>query len=277
MSPAPKPDRSGGGEWGIGSRPDLCVEPGVEPCVEPCLEPGVWPCLEPLADRPSGAPNFDRLAGIYGLMERASFGPWLGRCRCAFLDDLAACRRALVLGDGDGRFTARLLEANAVVQIDAIDASPAMLRALLRRAGPHAGRVHAEVADARLWQPETAQSEAGRGQNPPYDLVVTHFFLDCLTTAEAHSLAAALRPALAPSARWVVSEFAVPEGWFGLLVARPVVWGLYCAFGWLTGLKVRRLPDHAGALGACGFTLEMRRSWLWGLLISEVWRANRSD
>jgi hypothetical protein len=210
-------------------------------------------------------------------MEWVSFGPWLWRCRCAFLDDLGVCRRALILGDGDGRFTARLLQANPSIQIHAIDASPAMLRALLRRAGLNAGRVHIQVADARAWQPKTGPPETASGQNPPYDLVVTHFFLDCLTTAEVQFLAAILRPVLAPSARWVVSEFAVPEGWFGLLVARSVVGGLYCAFGWLTGLKVRRLPDHAGALEAPGFTLEKRRGWLLGLLISELWRANRSD
>ena len=90
------------------------------------------------------------------------------------------------------------------------------------------------------------------------------------------SLAAKLRCAVSSSAYWVVSEFAVPEGWFGRLVAAPMILGLYCAFGWLTGLEVRRLPDHDRALRQSGFTLEKRRTWLGGLLISQLWSARFS-
>ena len=214
-------------------------------------------------------PNLNHLARLYRWMELASFGPSLERCRCAYLAELRTCRRALALGDGDGRFTARLLRANPTVEIDAVDASPAMLQALLRRAGADAGRVRIHCADARLWQP------AAPADAPPYDLVIAHFFLDFLTTEEVQALAARLRDAVSPSALWVVSEFAVPAGWFGRLVARPVVWGLYSAFGILTGLAVRRLPDHPAALHESGFTLRQRRSWLRGLLVSELWAAGR--
>ena len=207
------------------------------------------------------APNFDRLAGLYRWMELVTFGPWLDRCRSAFLAELGERRRALALGDGDGRFTARLLGANQNVEIDAIDLSAAMLRALLGRAGTHAARVHTNCADACDWQPANEQ----------YDLVVTHFFLDCLTTGEIRSLAERVRGAVCPSAMWVVSEFAIPEGWFGRFVARPVVWLLYRGFGLLTGLNVQNLPDHGAALGAAGFRLVKRRAWLRGLLISEIW------
>ena len=81
-------------------------------------------------------PDLNRLAGVYAWMEAVTFGPWLSRCRLTFLGEMRSCRRALVLGDGDGRFTARLLRANPEVEIDTVDASTAMLRALLRRAGP---------------------------------------------------------------------------------------------------------------------------------------------
>jgi SAM-dependent methyltransferase len=214
------------------------------------------------------APNFDRLAGVYRWMEALSFGPWLWRCRCAFLGEMKGRKRALVLGDGDGRFTARLLRENPVVEIDAVDISRAMLEGLVRRAGVSGPRVRAQVADLRSWSPELSARCDGRD----YDLVVTHFFLDCLTTAEVESLAARVRPLLADGAVWVVSEFAVPAGWFGRLVARPVVGFLYRTFGWMTGLRVRELPDHASALERSGFRLLRRTRWLRGLLVSECWR-----
>jgi SAM-dependent methyltransferase len=200
-------------------------------------------------------------------MEYFSFGPWLALTRSAFLADIASCRHALVLGDGDGRFTARLLRANPAVHIDALDASSAMLQSLLRRAGPHAARVRVHLADARSWPMPFPIN------TPPYDLVASHFFLDCLSTAEVHSLATRLHPAVAPHAKWLISEFAIPTGWYGRLVARPVVGSLYAAFGGFTGLAVHTLPDHPSALRQSGFTLLNRRTLLCGLLASELWSA----
>lgn len=213
--------------------------------------------------------NFDRLAPLYRWMEWCSFGPFLGRCRCAFLPELKNCRSALVLGDGDGRFTARLLRENPHARVDAVDASAAMLRALNKRAASSdrgtesSDRVRTFCADARKWRPVEAN----------YDLIATHFFLDCLTTDEVCALAAKVRGAAAQDAVWVVSEFAEPETRFGRLVARPVVGLLYWAFGWMTGLRVRRLPVHGAALRAAGFALQQRKGWLGGMLVSEMWAA----
>jgi ubiquinone/menaquinone biosynthesis C-methylase UbiE len=206
-------------------------------------------------------PDFDSLARVYRWMEWASFGPWLQYCRCTFLPSLVDCRKALILGDGDGRFTARLLRTNAQVQIDAVDASSAMLKALIRRAGKNGSRVHTQCADVRDWQP------SGEG----YDLIVSHFFLDCLTAEEIVKLAETLRRVSLPSAVWIISEFAIPPNAFGRWLARPLVAGLYRAFGVFTGLDIRRLPDHRTALCNAGFALRAKRHHLGGLLVSELW------
>jgi SAM-dependent methyltransferase len=220
-----------------------------------------WPQAS-AGPNPSNPPNFDRLAPIYRWLEWLSFGPSLTLCRRAFLGRFTARRRALIIGDGDGRFTASLLGSSPGIEIDAIDASPEMLRALTGRAGPNRSRVHTQAMDARQWRPPEPRR---------YDLVCTHFFLDCLTTAEIRFLAAAVRPALQPGALWVVSEFSIPPGPFGSLIAAPLVSALYRAFGWLTGLAVRRLPDHQAALRHAGFILLESRPWLHGLLASELW------
>ena len=206
-------------------------------------------------------PNFDRLARAYRWMERLTFGASLGRCRCTYLDQLQSARNALVLGDGDGRFLARLLQQNPAVSVDAVDASHAMLQALVENAGPHSVRVRTHFEDARRWNPRAAQ----------YDLVVTHFFLDCLTTEEIAELAANLHARLEPAARWVVSDFAIPDGWFGRLIAQPLVAGLYLCFHLLTGLHVGHLPDHRKALASANFVLEHEARSLCGLLVSEMW------
>lgn len=142
-----------------------------------------------------------------------------------------------------------------------MDASSAMLKELIRHAGKKASRIHAECADIRDRVP------AGEG----YDLIVSHFFLDCLTSDEIHQLAEELRRISLPSALWIISEFAIPQSAYGRWLARPLVASLYRAFGALTGLGNRSLPDHRTALLNSGFTLKAKRHFLGGLLVSELW------
>jgi ubiquinone/menaquinone biosynthesis C-methylase UbiE len=216
----------------------------------------------------NATPNFDRLARPYRWLEFFSFGPCLALTRRTFIKNLADSHHALILGDGDGRFTARLLRINPTVQIDAIDASDAMLQALTRRAARNTARLHTHLADIRTWSPDPAA---------PYDLIATHFFLDCLSTDEVASLATRLRVVCAPSARWIVSDFAIPPNPFGHFIARPLVLLLYFAFACLTGLATRRLPDHTTALRQAGFTPIDRRTRLGGLLLAEMWQANPAN
>jgi SAM-dependent methyltransferase len=207
------------------------------------------------------APNFDRLAHVYRWMELFTFGPYLSRCRTAFLQECATRRRALVLGDGDGRFTAQLLRTNPTVEVDAVDASPAMLAALLHRVAQNRSRVHVHCADIRDFEPP----------HPPYDLIVTHFFLDCLLTEEVRSLANTLRTATDDGAIWIVSEFSIPQGRLGRWAGNALVSFLYRSFGLFTGLDVHALPDHAAALRDAGFRLKHLQARLHSLLISEIW------
>lgn len=222
------------------------------------------PKLKPDEIAPSQPANFNRLARVYRLLEWFTFGPLLSQCRCAYLVEMKNRRAALVLGDGDGRFTAQLLKQNPNIAVEAVDASDAMLRRLMQRAGLNAGRVHAHLADAR--QLHLAPREL--------DLVATHFFLDCLTTVEVESLAMRLRETMTSNAVWVVSEFAIPDNWYGRLIARPIVTALYVAFGFLSGLTVRELPGHREALQRAGFVLTRQRKRVWGLLVSELWEAS---
>lgn len=212
----------------------------------------------------AATPNFDRVALIYRWLEYLTFGRCLERCREWSLPQLAQCKRALILGDGDGRFLSALLKVNPALSADVVDASGAML-SLLRARVPAAiadGRVRIHHADALSFFPAERD----------YDVVITHFFLDCFLTSEVAALACRLRPHLAPSALWVVSEFAIPPKGFASLVARGVVSALYAGFRLLAGLRVRELPDHHSAFHMAGFRLSERSIWLGGLIAGELWR-----
>jgi SAM-dependent methyltransferase len=208
--------------------------------------------------------RFDRLARLYRAMEYLSFGPMLERCRYSHLVQLTGARRALVIGDGDGRFVRELLIANRQIHADVIDASPAMLRRLTRRVSraKTISRLTVACADARTFAP------AATG----YDLVVTHFFLDCLTATDTQQLIARIRPHLVPGARWLVSEFDVPAaGPLRVWLSRGIIAALYTAFRLLTGLAVREIPPWRQLLAHSGFTRTASHTWLGGLLTSELW------
>ena len=199
-------------------------------------------------------------------------GRALERRRFEFLPELMgdeASHRALVLGDGDGRFLARLLEVNPAAKVDYVDSSREMValarkRVLAGRQGPAAARrVTFHHADARAWLPAAACR---------YQWVFTHFFLDCLGEWEMDQLLDKLLPFMEKDAAWIVSEFHQPPS--GLAAWRARVWigGLYRVFGLTTGLQVRRLPDYRHRLQAHGFRMHREVVAEWGLLVSEWWQ-----
>jgi ubiquinone/menaquinone biosynthesis C-methylase UbiE len=176
-------------------------------------------------------------------------------------------RRALVLGDGDGRFLVKLLDENPYLRADAVDSSGAML-SLSRERAAHYGvdnRVCFYQTDARIFS-----------SSAEYDLVVTHFFLDCLGQDEVADLIGQVSAALAPDARWLVSEFAIPERGPARYLGRALVRALYFVFRCLTGLRVQQLPDYGGIFRRAGFVCEHAQTSLFGILRSELWRAGNS-
>ena len=216
-----------------------------------------------MTTRDAVAADFDLVARPYRRMEYLTFGRSLELCRNHFLPLLSGCRKALVLGDGDGRFLARLLAANPVLRADAVDTSAVMLRLLERRAQPaeskRMSRLRIHHADALAYTPDE-----------PCDLIVTHFFLDCFRQPQVDALALHLAQHASPRALWLLSDFRIPTGsmrW----AARAIVRSLYLAFRLLTGLCTSALPDHAAALNAAGFHRLHRRLSLAGMLTSELW------
>jgi ubiquinone/menaquinone biosynthesis C-methylase UbiE len=167
---------------------------------------------------------------------------------------------ALVLGDGDGRFAAQLLASAPRVQVESVDSSRAMLNLAGQRA--KSTRISFRHSDARLIFPLPHQ----------YDLIATHFFLDCFDRQDLEKLVTQIADAAQPGAVWLISEFRQPsKGW-------RAVWAwlwlrlLYFFFALTTGLRVRNITDHRPLLEASGFRLEQVEEVWFGLLASEFWR-----
>jgi hypothetical protein len=217
--------------------------------------------------------SFNRIARMYRWAEYLTLGPLLQRARTHFLAELPALQpaleiergAALVLGDGDGRFLARLLAQQTRLQAVAIDSSDAMLGLLRRRCRLYSDRLQTRQVSAVEF------FDQGQWKGCA-DLIVSHFFLDCLTQPELDRLANHMAAHTRPGALWLLSDFAIPSRpWLAPLAALYIRL-LYLAFRILTGLRVTHLPDPASALSAAGFHRIARHSLLCGLLYTEIWQ-----
>jgi ubiquinone/menaquinone biosynthesis C-methylase UbiE len=164
-----------------------------------------------------------------------------------------------VLGEGDGRFLVRLVEQSSRACIDYVDLSERMLE--LARMRVANDRVTYHHADARAIP--LPRSE--------YDLVVTHFFLDCFDDSDAAELVKRVADAAQPHSRWLISEFRQPEQGWQAAWAQLWLRTLYLFFRITTGLRTNRLADHRPLLARNGFHLIRQESARFGLVASELW------
>ncbi len=208
--------------------------------------------------------NFDLIAKPYRWLEYLTFGRALQKTRLHYLPALLNSRNALILGDGDGRFTAALLAANPNITIHAVDISAAMLQLLRHRCE--------SITPNSTQHLRTQQANAlTLPLNATYDLIVTHFFLDCLTQPELESLVPRIANHMQPGALWLLSDFHIPTN-LAKLPARLLVRALYLAFRILTNLRTTHLPDHAAPLQRSGLTRVSQHHRVSGILTTELWR-----
>lgn len=207
--------------------------------------------------------SFDRVARSYWWMERLAFGRSLERARTAMLDDARHARRALILGEGDGRFLSELLRANPEVEVDCVDRSAQMLELARARIGDEIRRVRFFPCDALAFDAD----------RPDYDLVVTHFFFDCIEQRELTAIVAKLGAWSVPRAIWLMADFVIPRhSRWRRFHARAWLWLLYTFFRITAGLRTRALVDPTPHLESQGYRRVRDAHSRFGMLSSATWR-----
>ncbi len=209
--------------------------------------------------------SFDRIAPHYRWMEFVLAGGKLQRCRTAFLGEIGDAENILIVGEGNGRFLLECRGASPQARITCIDASRRMLelaRVRLGRGGFTDRDVEFVQADALEWRPPARA----------YDLIVTHFFLDCFHARQLPEVVGKLARSAALNARWLLADFRVPAGWIAGGRGRLMLWSMYAFFRVIARLPAKRLTHPDPFLAEAGFALEQRRLSEWGLLHSDLWR-----
>lgn len=210
--------------------------------------------------------SFDTLAPWYGMLEWIAFGDDLQRCRVACLGEIAAPRRALIVGEGNGRFLCELLRLHPGVEIHCIDASQRMLQLARKRIDRelphHAGRVRFLHQDITQWH----------ASENHYDLVVTHFVLDCFPEAKLAGVIKKLARAATDDANWLLADFCIPPTRYATARARIWVAIMYLFFRVTTQIEASQLIDPTPFMRAERFALARPHFFQKGMLKSEMWR-----
>ncbi len=206
--------------------------------------------------------NADRIAGSYRWLEYAAFGLALERARFDFLSRAAEARRVLILGEGDGRFLAGLLRCNPQTSVAVVESSGRMIQLARQRVPPRdQSRVDFHQMDA-VTEPLP---------NGPFDVAVTHFFLDILDCRGAESVICKVSASLSPGAIWLLSEFQEPPAGLRRLHARLWLRAMYSFFSLTTGLRTSKLPPYRDLLQRAGLIEIDYRERRLGLIRSQVW------
>ena len=193
-------------------------------------------------------------------MERFTAGGKLQRCRGTFLGELPTPRKVLLAGEGHGRFLPECVKQFPEASIVVVDASQRMLE--IAAAKVTSSRVEFVLADFLKWQ----------GPPGEFDLIVTHFFLDCFPPAELAAVVRKLSELAAPHANWLLADFEIAPTGVARWRSRLIVASLYRFFRLVTGLKANALTPPDRDLEKAGFTRHRRIISEWGMLKSEWWR-----
>ena len=162
--------------------------------------------------------DYSRIASTYEWLERATFGKKLQCARTAHLDRLESqlpeAAHVLIIGDGDGRFLAALLDRFPTLTIYYVEPSAAMI-ALAKKRVPCDARV--------LWMNQTIQEWCAttpcRPASKHYHLVASHFVFDSLNPDELASILQSIRPQMTRDGHWILTDFdASTSRWAACLV-----------------------------------------------------------
>jgi len=209
--------------------------------------------------------SFDVLAPHYRWMELVSAGEKLQRCRTAFLARVPRANNILILGEGNGRFLLECRRQFPRAAITVVDASARMIdlaRKRLARQGVKEDQINFIRADALTWEPSAGA----------FDLIVTHFFLDCFRGDQLEVLIPKLTRAAAPNANWLLADFQAAAAGWRRQRSRAILWLMYRFFIAATRLPARTLTAPDFLLERQGFSLREREIYDWELLHSDWWQ-----
>lgn len=204
--------------------------------------------------------GFDSIARVYDTLAFLVFGKHIRQSQVAFLEEIPARAKIVVLGGGSGWFLKRLLAAKPDCQVWYIEASGKMITLSAQRIN----------RDTRVHFIHGTESDIPR--DLLFDVVVTHFYLDLFPASQLKNVVSTIKMGCAPSVKWFVSDFINTDVWWHKLLLRT----MYLFFGQFSHIKARKLEEWEMVLKEKGFELVDSKSFYNGFIKSAVFAEKRA-
>lgn len=203
--------------------------------------------------------NFDFVASAYPVLEFASFGNVLNEARDAFLRRTARAPHVLLIGEGNGRFLAKLLARKRGGSVTVIDSSPKMLRLLAKRIAGIRRYTELKLVDADflLWS----------GKQASFDAIVTHFFLDLFRPQSQLRVVGKITEVAKPEALWIDVDYRVTKT---KLRHRVLDWLQYRFDETFSGVEADRHYDPFDHIRASGWFVGEERLFCSGRVSAQA-------
>jgi tRNA (cmo5U34)-methyltransferase len=194
--------------------------------------------------------GFDRIAWFYDSLAALIFFGNIFKAQTRFLPLIPRESNVLILGGGSGRILQTLFRLDPQAKVWYVEASSAMIRQSIRRAGPNRNIhfIHGTEADV-----------------PPdirFDAVIAPFFFDLFEEPYLSGLIKNLLKVSSINSIWLVTDFVDHAAWH-----RSFLTLMYSFFNIACGVKPRKLPGWVKILEANGLKLKQRKLY-YGRFIS---------
>ena len=133
-----------------------------------------------------------------------------------------------------------------------------------------ADRVTFIRADAMPWL-EQQHQQLHKRQHDEFDLIVTHFFLDCFRADQLETLVPAIASFATKDAHWLLADFQEASRGWKRWRSRCILAIMYTFFRAVTRLPASSLTPPDTYLQRAGFSLHKRQEYDWELLKSDWW------
>lgn len=100
-----------------------------------------------------------------------------------------------------------------------------------------------------------------------FDVIVSHFFLDCFALETLGELVPQIARCLRPGGHWFVSEFTAQTAW-----QRCVLWVMYRFFNLTTETEATLFPNYGDVMRSNGLEPARLGTWRAGFIVADDWR-----
>ncbi len=209
--------------------------------------------------------SFNVLAPHYRWMEAVLAGGKLQQCRTHFLNSIGEPKHILTVGEGPGRFLVACAKRFPNIRITVMDSSDRMLAVARKQLTEEAP----DFAQVRFVQADLLSHELVPEK---FDVIATHFFLDCFTAGDLENVVKKLSCAAMTDACWLLSDFQIPDRGVRRVRALIIHAMMYLFFRNVTGLRARFLTPPDELLAKQGFALKGRWTTDLDLIRSDLWQ-----